>query len=890
MINHPSPSPPPPPPSPPLISRLAEREDKYDGLAATLQLKEELLTSLTSEKSKSNKEAQSKAAYHNQSLAQAKQQCAQLTEQVEAHKRREWELSRKIEDLQLASAESGTPRSMVVGSRGAGGRGEGPSPCTPLRGVRSETSVLTPPTRPLIPGKSEEGELRAENKKLKQDLSCLQMNFQLITQKSTQLRSQVKELETNMAELQNLFDRSQAEKEELQGRFDETENGLRGRIGKQAKEVERAKELSEEVEKLQGELERLQGENRELRGELESKGDQALDGKDLISKLDSVKQSLTEEKLAMGEEMATLQAELEALQGKCQDLEDSTSVYREDKKKRSGTINALKAKVSKLTKEKAELAEQLTVASERLDQACDKAQLHREEIRALEVDLMAKDGEIAALSVQRRNHSHLPVEVKELRAKVVETAEELADLRSKNDELVKARERLEGKVSVLDKTNTKLQRESKHGSEMARKMTLELERLEEMADSLRASLESKGRECMEAQLKLKDSEAKLARLAGTGAERDGEVASLVGKLRDLEAHNLELADKIACRQREETAEWRSDLQQKVLDLEGKLDAAEFAVLEKDSRISDLKCAYELMEAENSTLLSQVTSLSEMVSTRNFKLEAHQMQSVRQESDVLEIMERITSLEAEHGGCAGVITKLRDCNEALKESLESADSLKRELEGKVSHLEMDLRDLEKSSAVLKTENSVLQDEVVLRVTRNEEAAQEHEDAMSRVRQLEQDLRTETIALSAAREDLTHAQRVHCDSEREGHVEVESLRSRVSGLELKIEGFQREKVELKSRVMGLRVELREKDLLYSSLKIQRDSLSEQYESLKMTALSVLQSDPDQPDANEEENHIPAHKVKGAGLGGKAKGPKSILKKPQLRKVLRPVQDTS
>lgn len=870
------------PPPFPTHSRLAEREDKFDGLTATLQLKEEILTSLTSEKSKLSKEAQSKAAYHNQSLAQAKQQCTQLTEQLEAHGRREWELSRKIEDLQAGAGESGgTPRSSRGGA--ALGRGEG---LTPARGgasamMKTTTSVLTPPpTRSLL---SDEAELRTENKKLKQELSCLQMNFQLTTQKSTQLRAQAKELETDMAELQNLFDKSLAEKEELQGRFDhQTEVSLRGQVGEQAKEAGRASELSEQVEKLRGELERLRGENRTLQEELESRK-HALDGRDLISKLDGVKRSLTEEKLAMGGEMAALHTELEALQSKCRGLEDSTTAYREDKKKRSGAVNALKGKVTKLAKEKSELAERLAVASERLDRACDKALLHREETQALEAGLRAKDGKIAALSSGGRGKRDHTPEVEALSAKVAEKADELVELDSRNAELVRTRERLEGKVGVLDKTNARLLREGKHGAEMARKMTLELERLEETAEGLRAELESRGRECAStARLKLRESEEKLSRAR---TERNEEMAGLVGKLGDLEAHNLELEDLIACRQQQEEAsagKWRQDLEQKVLELEGKLDAAEFALLEKDSRASDLRCACELMEAENSTLLAQVTSLSEMVSTRNLKLEARQVQNVRQQSDVYEITERICSLEAEHGGCAGVISQLRDCNEALRNSLEGADSLKRELEGRVTRLEADVGELGRAGAVLKTENGVLQDEAALQDARNGDVARERADTVSRVRELERDLRTETVALSAAREELDDAHKAHRGSERERCEEAESLGSRVADLELRIEGFQWEKVELKSRLMGFRVEMREKDLLYSSLKIQRDSLSEQYESLKMSALSVLQSDADHQAADEEENRPTVER-------GKVKpGPKSILKKSRLRKVLHPMQD--
>lgn len=860
--------------------RLAENEDKCDSLAATLQLKEEMLNTVTCDKSRADKETSSRMANLNLALAQAKRACTQLTEQVEAHKAKEWELINKIEDLELAtgSQESNIksrPRcemeKLISGTpvrRGSGWSFQ--SSCTP--------------SKPLFPAETELDSLRSDNKKLKQDLSCLQTNFELISHKSTQLRNKVKELESSMSELQKEFDKNLDEKEKLQSRLEEISDGFKNQTGSQATDKKKIVELTEQVQEFQHKIDHLQQQNLNLQADLKNGLDQTFQSQNMIDKLDSVKKSLSDEQLAMQGEMDALHKELEELQDKCHALENSTSTHEEYKKKNSGIIKTLKSKMSKLTKEKSELSGQLIKASEMLNQAHDKIHLHMEEVKALQVDLKAKKKENVTLSAQREDQSHLPVEVEKLRAKVIETIEEMDDLRSSNDSHVAARDRLESKVAELSKANNRLSREWKHGSELAQKVNAELERTEERVQSLEIELEAVKKERDLVQHKLKGTKSELSKLANIKIERETETKKLLENLSELEQKNFELTTELTSRQGEAdiVKESRLDIEHKRMELESKLDAAQFVILEKESQMSDLKCAYDLMEAENSTLLSQVTSLSEMVSTRNFKLEAQQVQSVHYESEVLEIMERISELESEHGSCADTIGKLRESNDELRESLEMKVSLEHEMQGTISSLKVEVEKMNKSNAVLKSDNSDLQDEISSQVAKSKEFNQKFAASEARVHRLEQNLKVESVALKAAREDLGHAKKTHQETEAEMGEKIERLETKLTDMELQHDAFHREKVELKSRVTDLRAELKEHTLLSSSLKIQRDSLSEQYESLKESALSVLQSECAAADVSlGEENPPPARKTRDLEL-------RSILKKPRPRKVLTPLQN--
>lgn len=839
------------------------------------------MNTLTSEKAKADKEGSSRMSNLNQALVQAKHSCTHLTEQVETHKRREWELAQKVEDLQLASAleskaKAGTP------VRG-----------TPVRGtpVRSGIFFNYTPAGPIIPAETEVDSLRTDNRKLKQDLSCLQTNFELTTQKSVQLRAQLKEAESSLLDLQNQFEKNLTEKEELQNQFDVLKDGLKSQNGTQVTEKVKILELTEQVEKSRVEIDQLRQQNLDLKRK--SGLEQKLDSQDMAEKLDSVKKSLVEEKSMMKEEMVTLQEELDGLHDKCRGLESSSGVHLEDKKKYATAVSALKSKMSKLSKEKKELSRQLQKASEKLDQANDKIHLYKEEVGALEANLKAKEKENATLSSKNKDQSHLPSELDELSAKVVATLEEMEELRSKNTNHEAAKEKLENRVAELSKTNAKLGRESKHGSELARKMTTELEKLEDRCQSLQNDLEAKTEECNLTQRKLRSAKQELSTAASAKDSHQGEATKMEGRINELEQKNFELSTNLtsSLREVETVAKTRSDNEHKLLQLESKLDAAEFVILEKESHISDLKCAYELMEAENSTLLSQVTSLSEMVSTRNFKLEAHQMQSVHHESEVLEIMERISELEAEHGACPEVISKLESKNEKLEGLLEASANSRNETEQKVSSLQAEVEKLGRLIAKMKTDKKDLQDEVASRVTKYEELKLQSAAAEARVNELKRDLRTESLALVAAREDLSYVKKTHGERKLKMEEKIESLETKLTDLSLQCDNSHREKVELKSKVTEFRAELKEQVLLNSALKIQRDSLSEQYESLKESALSVLQCDSSADGttgASGEENLSLRANTSSPPPGTKKKGVKSILKKSRSLKTLHPVQD--
>ena len=748
------------------------------------------------------------------------------------------------------------------------------TPATPGQGERLFQPACTPGRS--IPEESKLGSLLAENKKLKQDLSCLQTNFELTAQKSSQLRSQMKEMESSMSNLQILLDKTISEKEELQSKLKEEHKSQCDTMA--VAERKELAGLNQQVEELQCEVNQLQQQNLDLQEKLKSKLDQKLENKALVEKMYAEAKSFKEEKLAMQKEIATLHEELGEVQDKYKELEDSSGEHMEVKKKISAAASALKSKISQLTKEKSEISEQLANASEHLDAVYDKIHLHEEDQRTLEVKLKGKEKEIKILKAKCKDQSHLPGEVEKIKAKVIEMTEEIETLRSKNQDYQAAKERREGQIEELNKMNAKLSRESKHDSELARRMGLELERLEDKVQSLEDDLKAKGKEYDLLCCKMEKTESELLCVANSKVDNEEKMSDLQAKVNELEEKNFELSTEFIKlqKEREIATEANSDMEQKLLEIETKLDAAEFGVLEKDSQISDLKCTSDLMEAENSTLLSQVTSLSEMVSTRNFKIETQQAQILQHESEVVCIMEKITELESEHGGCAKIIDELKQSNDVLKELIEKHDAEKCEMEENISSLKLEIKSMTRSNGVLKATNNDIQDKIRELIAKNDELVQLSHTSENRVEKLEQDLKAESMALKSAQDDLKHAENMHKDTNTEKDEKIATLSSKCTELELQSELFHKERVELKSRVMELQAETKEQAHLCLVLGKERDVLNEQYEQLKESALSVLQSE-NLMLGDENPSTVSTNK----SLRG-------ILKKPSTRKALKPIQD--
>ena len=857
-------------------------EDKCDNLTAVLQSSEEQLSILRKEKSHADKEGLSKFSNLTLALKKAKQNCAELTDENEEHKCKVWKITKELEDLRWERENNSNNRSRKGSAKFPGTpvcQGGGSSVFSYHHSCSMQTSSgggCGTPSK-AIPEQTQLGMLQIENKKLKQELSCLQTNFQLTSQKSVQTRTEAKYMETNLTELQVQFQRVIEEKEDILYKYQEASSELKVQSEPNEEKRKEMDKLKESAEELQKELKHTQEQNLQFQEKMKTELGKVQNSKDLNKMLECQTVSLKNEKEAMEGEMASLREGFRILQEKFQ---QSSLVCDDEKQKTSLAIGVLESKASHLTREKGDMFEELAQARKQLDQAHDEIQLLQEYRQKLESGLQKKEREIGSMRAQEKLTLNLPGKIEALQDEIFVLNEEVVAMRSKNESLENTRASLEDCVSNLKRANKKLScdlsRETRRGEEIAHKINTELEVKEDTVQALESDVQEKTKECRMLNKKLKGvvSDLREVKLSKSSIEED--LSGMNLKVRELEDKELLLVSHLK-EARGEEMETNTSSNQNILELELQLDAASYALLERESVISDLKCAHELMEMENSTLLTQVTSLSEMVSTRNLKLESQQLLISQHEVEVLGIVEKISGLEGEHCECSKTISRVMEKNEALKVTLEERLAERCGMDDQVSTLKGEVDRLRTSGTILQDTNTDLQVKLEELTMKNDCLASKYSELKDEAYTLEQDFKSEALSLRTTQAELKYAQKIHENEKAEMEGRVESLLSKLEDSDHQCDNLQQRNMELNLRISDMHKRAEELNDTCFSLLNERDGVGEQYRLLRETALSVLQSGSmDVTTPNEDiENQSPG--------GSDDKGKEEPIDKPGTRKVL-------
>ena len=818
--------------------RVSEKEEKCDCLTATLQSYKEQLGALQVEKARAEKELKSSLSNLASALKKSKDSCADQTSQLQELERKKRELVTELEDLRHERNVTLSNRTRRVSIS---------TPGSPLRcggkQLPSNSGGCSTPSK-AIPEESQIVSLQVENKRLKQELSCLQTNFQLTSQKSTQLRSDMKEAEASLEELQAHYENVVQEKLDILSKFEVVKSEVERKKQPRAEREKELNKLKERVEELQMELDCSREENLEFQKKVKAEGCKAKDGKILIGKLESQLKSLKEDKVSLDNEVAGVRRELCDLQEK---LYESNATRDGLKTKTSLAVEALECKASRLTREKKGLFEELSQCSKQLDQAQDDIQTLEGERQRLESRLQDKEREIESLRAHLNQASSQPQDIETLQVEICSLKKEIDELQFMNDDkLESSKASLEHKVSELTAANIKLKRdlgrETKKTEEVARKIIAELEVSENKVQTLEINLQDKVKECSNLRGKFEMMESRFAASMNTKGSLEEHLGDLKTKARELEEKNdrLELQLKEAKRERVRELDSTEASNQKILELESKLDAAEFAVLERESTISDFKCASEMMEMENSSLLAQVTSLSEMVAARNLKLEAQQSQMNQHQMEVYEIVEKIAQLEREHGACGKTSSQLTRKNEELEASLEEETARKDALKEQVCSLKEEITKLKLSQSDVKLTKADMQGRLEELMSKHDDLSVQYSILLDQNCRLERDLKSETSSMRASRVELGQEQRRYNIERQELEDKVESLLSKRRDSEEECNRLQQEKAILNLTLSDMKTEVEDLKFSYSNLVKERDGLGEQYEKLKESALSVLLSE--------------------------------------------------
>ena len=916
-----------------LPCRLSEKEERCDSLQEMLHYKEKALLTIERQQSRHDREGSAKITNLNQALAHAKQTCSELSEENDSLKDKQRELLDRVESMERERDALQKKLSAVQGVNSQK-KDSIRVPCTPVK-VGGARHDVTTPVKPL-PEETRLDILTQENSKLRQELQCLQTNFQITCNKSSQMKKEMKEMEKAMGELQVQYDRTLDEKEDIQQKFEEAKADFANQNGtKQAASVKN-EQLSKEIASLQAEVESIQRQGLELQAKLKKEHQLSVKNQDTVELLKAKVKTLTAEKTLASSELKQSQAMLQSVREELADAQTENFQLQSSLKQRTVEAAAVhKCKVDALNAEKLDLKEQLETTGKSLDDAMTELQNLRNKEASLLLKVASLEAKNASHCAQRKDNAHLSDEMHALRTKLAELSEQLEEANAKKSEVEDAMERVKAQVQDLSNANKNLSEDAKSNWEQANQLQKELEKVETVLLEAKESSKEKDRECTKLQCEVDDLLLKLSSAESHKGMYEAEVDRLMKKLDELEMDNFELRAKLNGVESESNSVKLTigENEARVIELESTVQLLEETLLERDSIISDLSCANELMKSENAVLVTQVTSLSEMVSARNSKVDTLHSQQSMYESEIRDIVEKIAELETSRGQCKVIRQDLEREIETLKESLEVEMSKMREADSTIFTMKLKVMDLEDSNGSLNEIIASMQGDTDLKLAKSEEVSLQNTELRSRVHTLKLELDSKDASLTAAREETEYLKKCLVDTECSLKAEIESLDEKCNDLREQLDTSEQTKIELTSQIAELKVKLREERHMTSTLQGERHSASErlsfvqtelnavtdelimvkselrntkssldyqerklseaskekelfqekletitdEYETLRETALAVLEQPGTKEDEGENDQSLST-----------SKKPKGILKNPSRQRVLQPVEN--
>ena len=680
----------------------------------------------------------SRVANLNQTLMKSKQTCTQLSEDNDHLKSRERELIQKLEEIEKELTEKSKELAAV------------PSlslmyPTTPLR--RGSHPTPSTPAGPL-PGGTLVDSLQADNAKLRRDLECIHTNFQLTSQKSQLLKKEKREMEQSLQELQTLFDKVAGEKDNLQVKFEKAEVAMVSKCGTRSEDQEKIRTMSNTVTVLEEDLDKFQKQSIELQEKLQHELSRSLEFQDLIEKLDKQAETLKEDKSSLQLKLDDTLAKLERIEDDYTSLHSSTQ-STSDASTRMGELKKMyTTQLDSLKREKNEIDQKLEAAAKCVDEAQDQISSLTKAKESLEIKVSALEARNIALMRENKTLTRSSTsEVSGLSLKYVELSEQSDDKDTRIQELEADVLKLKAQIHDLEKTKSKLSREASRNWDLANKLQKALEMQETTNFGLDEVRKQRAHQCTVLEGELDKMKIELTTVQSQKTVLMDERTKVLSEMEELEQSNFDLTTKLDGIEFDtESAKLSSsEAQEKISDLEDRSGLMKGMLLEKEAQLTSLNFTNEILEGENSTLLSQVTSLSEMVSSRNEKMESLQAQLSKYDLEMGEIAETIAELETAHGSCAKTKQMLDDKIDSLKHRLQEALDFNKEAETKILSLKLDMKQIQECNNGLEVINTELQDKVQSQYTKIDDLNDLQEESEKRIKKLELEVEMKSDSL-------------------------------------------------------------------------------------------------------------------------------------------------
>jgi len=525
-------------------------------------------------------------------------------------------------------------------------------------------------------------ELKSENSKLKRDYEFFYNNYTMVCEKSQSYKQSIADSKKEIERLQDMLDVVNNDKESLQQQVEQLQAKLNTQTEQLADEDKHQQQLQQINEQLKERTSQLQQSNLmvdELKLEL-----QTTRNKDTTDQPD-IEQ--------LYQEMLLLQGELDVAKAETKAATDKLAVLVQEK-------TSLMETKDEISKDNVVLKDQVKCLE------CDFAELHKKftALTSVHNELVESFETSEDVTPYKTPRKPLAV-VEELHDKLKSAGKENETLKHQNQSVASSRDllqiQLKGAKHTIDKLKKEMYQIENTSNSIKSESDAEFKNTKEKLQSTREAL-------VVAHEEIDKFSIKLAELQLRAKDAEQQVEQLMKKSDELEKENFELTYSLSVAQEEANA--AKKLSKELSDEMGKIDkkceAMEKKSVERESVIKELILSNDLMESENTSLLSQISSLTQAIKdktnhlfTAQDKLNAQKVTAAEAENIIAMLDQTLKDAQRDKQVSEDHITQLQATLTSTKEQLAAVKDGYSQLEERMTNMAAEFEELQRDKQSL-----------------------------------------------------------------------------------------------------------------------------------------------------------------------------------------------
>ena len=528
---------------------------------------------------------------------------------------------------------------------------------------------------------SELEELKTENSKLKRDYEFFYNNYTVVCEKTQSYKQSIADGRKEIEKLQDLLDVVTNDKELLQQEVEQLQTNLHAQTESQCSEETYRQQLQQLTEQLKEKTSQLLQSNQlvdELKLEL-----QASHSKDTTDQPDV--EQLYQEMLSLQGELGVAKSETKAATTKLAVLVKEKTALLESKDEVLRDNDGLKEQVKCLEMDFAELQKKFTALTS----------VHNELVESFEASATEDT------TPYKTPRKPLAV-VEELHDKLKSAGKENEALKHQNQSVASSRDllqvQLKGAKHTIDKLKKEMYQIENTSNSIKSESDAQFSNTKEQLRSAREAL-------VVAHEEIDTLKLHLTQLQLRAKDAEQQVDQLTRKSDELEKENFELTYSLSMAQ-EETNTVHKELSDKVDKLDKKCAGMDKEATEREGIIKELILSNDLMESENTSLLSQISSLTQAIKdktnhlfTAQDKLNAQKVTAAEAEKMIAMLDQTLKSARQDKQASQDQISELQASLGHTQEQLVTVKTNNTQLEKRINNMAAEIEELQKDKQSL-----------------------------------------------------------------------------------------------------------------------------------------------------------------------------------------------